>query len=66
MAENVLVKDVSPDNATLLLAAAEELGLDQSVVATSGDGFVVPAEVAQKAGLAEGPPPDASAEAEKE
>lgn len=59
MAENVVVKDVSPDNATLLLGAAEELGLDQGVVRTSGNGFVVPREVAERAGLVDSDQPPA-------
>jgi len=37
------------ETATLLLAAAEELDLDQSVVRTSEGKFVVPKEVADKA-----------------
>lgn len=37
------------ETATLLLAAAEELGLDPSVVKTSEGSFVVPAEVKAKA-----------------
>jgi hypothetical protein len=36
------------ETATLLLAAAEELGLGQSVVRTSDSGFLVPEEVAKK------------------
>lgn len=41
----------SRDNAILLLAAAEELDLDASVVRSSNGGFVVSEEVAKKAGL---------------
>jgi len=37
------------DQATLLLAAAEELGLDPSVVQTYEGGFLVPQEVHDKA-----------------
>jgi hypothetical protein len=37
------------DTATLLLAAAEDLDLDQSVVKTSEGGFLVPSEVNDKA-----------------
>lgn len=45
------------DNAVLLLAAAEELGLDSSVVRTSTSAFVVPEDVAKKAGFnSEGEP----------
>lgn len=40
----------SADTAVLLLAAAEELGLDPSVVRTTSDGYLVPAEVAKKVG----------------
>jgi hypothetical protein len=39
------------EQATLLLAAAEELDLDPSVVRTGEGTFVVPTEVADKAGL---------------
>ena len=39
------------DHAVLLLAAAEELELGPSVVATTDHGFSVPAEVAKKAGV---------------
>lgn len=39
------------DHAVLLLAAAEELELDASVVATTDHGFSVPAKVAEKAGV---------------
>lgn len=38
--------------ATLLLAAAEDLDLDQSEVRTTGGGFLVSSEIADKAGLA--------------
>lgn len=37
------------ETATLLLAAAEELGLDQAVVGTVEGGFLVPSEVNDKA-----------------
>lgn len=37
------------ETATLLLAAAEDLGLDQAVVRTAEGKFVVPQEVADKA-----------------
>jgi hypothetical protein len=37
------------ETATLLLAAAEDLGLDQGVVATREGSFVVPTEVHDKA-----------------
>ena len=49
--ENVEVKGRTSDNATLLLAAAEELNLPAGVVETTGSGFRVPVEVAKKAGL---------------
>lgn len=39
------------EQATLLLAAAEELDLDPSAVRTGEGVFVVPSEVADKAGL---------------
>lgn len=41
--------DNASETATLLLAAAEELGLDQRVVGTSESGFLVPGEVKDKA-----------------
>lgn len=57
MAENKINDQIAinHDNAVLLLAAAQELGLDPSVVATTSDGtFNVPQEVVDKAGLGEG------------
>jgi hypothetical protein len=61
MAE-VEVKGLNSENATLLLAAAEELGLPAHVVRTDGHGgsFFVPEEVANKADLG-----DESAKANK-
>ena len=54
--------DNPSETATLLLAAAEELGLDQSVVGyDSYDGFVVPEEVAKKAAKSEAPAKKAAA-----
>lgn len=41
--------DADQDNATLLLAAAEELDLPPSVVTTSSTGFLAPKEVVDKA-----------------
>ena len=41
--------DNPSETATLLLAAAEELGLDQGVVGTVEGGFLVPSEVNDKA-----------------
>lgn len=41
--------DKTADNAVLLLAAAEELGLGPEVVRTSEGAFVVPEEVRDKA-----------------
>lgn len=55
--------DDTADTATLLLAAAEDLDLDPGVVGTVTGAFVVPKEVADKAGVAYGsgepeePPP---------
>jgi hypothetical protein len=43
--------EITGDNATLLLAAAEELNLEASVVKVENNQFVVPAEVAKKAGV---------------
>jgi hypothetical protein len=41
--------DDASETATLLLAAAEELGLDPGVVATQEGAFLVPTEVNEKA-----------------
>jgi hypothetical protein len=55
---------VTRDNATLLLAAAEELGLDSDVVTVDHDrgGFTAPAAVVKRASEGgeseEAPPPD--------
>ena len=49
------------EQATLLLAAAEDLDLDQSVVRTEEGAFVVPEEVADKAGVGEKPAKKAAA-----
>lgn len=43
--------DNPSDTATLLLAAAEESGVDQSVVRASSGTFYVPAGIAKKAGV---------------
>lgn len=43
--------DSGSDTATLLLAAAQELDLPAGVVKAKGRSFVVPAEVAKKAGI---------------
>lgn len=53
--DKVKVPGLTEDNAVLLLAAAEELGLDpRTVVVSPSEGaFVVPSEVADKAGLGE-------------
>lgn len=52
MSDTISVAGLTGDNAVLLLAAAEELGLDASVVQTTSYGhFNVPAEVADKAGF---------------
>lgn len=57
---------ITSDNAVLLLAAAQELGLDPGVVATTGDGvFSVPQEVVDKAGLGEKKRPAAKKAAAK-
>lgn len=51
MSESVEVPygDKDSDNAVLLLAAAQELDLPPSVITTTGQGFVVPKEVHDKA-----------------
>lgn len=46
---DVEIEGRSRDTAVLLLAAAEDLGLDPSVVRTTTNGYVVPEEVAKKA-----------------
>jgi len=70
MAETVKVQGVSQDTAVLLLAAAEELGLDARVVQVEGDGFRVPKEVADKADVGnvddESPEPEQAPEPEPE
>lgn len=55
MSESKLVPGLTSDNATYLLAAAEELGLDPGVVQVdhSAGGFTAPAEVVDRAGLGE-------------
>lgn len=51
MSETTKVNGLSADNATLLLAAAEDLGLNPSVVTVSSGQFIAPTEVVKKAGL---------------
>jgi hypothetical protein len=53
MSDQVEVKfsGEASDRAVLLLAAAEELGLDASVIRSSYGAFLVPEEVAKKAGF---------------
>ena len=53
---DVQIEGRSADKATLLLAAAEELGLDASVVRTTSGGYIVPEDVADEAGLSEDKP----------
>jgi topoisomerase IA-like protein len=53
---DVEIEGRSRDNAILLLAAAEELDLDVSVVRTTTNGYIVPEEVANEAGLGEEKP----------
>ena len=48
------------ENATLLLAAAEDLDQDVSVVRTIGGAFIVPQDVADKAGVDYDKPEDES------
>lgn len=58
MSDEVLIEygDNASDTATLLLGAADELGFEPWVVRNQPEdnGFRVPEEVAQKAGLAKG------------
>lgn len=68
MAENQINDriEINHDNAVLLLAAAEELGLDQRIVETTSDGrFRVPQEVVDKAGLGEGKKAPSESKVEK-
>lgn len=53
---DVNIEGHDSDTAVLLLAAAEELDLDPGVVRTTTSGFLVPEEVANKAGLGEEEP----------
>jgi topoisomerase IA-like protein len=46
---DVEIEGRSRDQAILLLAAAEDLGLDASVVRTTTTGYLVPEEVAKQA-----------------
>jgi hypothetical protein len=69
MSDEIEVKGQSTENAVLLLAAAEELGLDPGVVRTDSNGsFHVPKDVADKAGFDENgvPKSKAAKEAEKQ
>lgn len=68
MSESVEVPfgDNPSETATLLLAAAEELGIDQSVVQTNSEGaFVVPEKVRDKAFSTEKKAPAKKAAAKK-
>lgn len=51
MSDTVFITGQNRDNAILLLAAAEELEQDASVVATAEGGYNVPVEVAEQAGF---------------
>lgn len=42
---DVHIKGRSPEKAILYLAAAEDLGLDASVVRTTSDGYLLPEEI---------------------
>lgn len=48
---DIHIGEKSGDNAVLLLAAAENLDLDPSVVRTTSNGFSVPEDVAKEAGF---------------
>jgi outer membrane biosynthesis protein TonB len=54
------------DTAVLLLAAAEELDMDQAVVGTGSGYFIAPTEVAQRAGLVPADEPEPETEPEPE
>lgn len=53
---DVQIEGRGRDVAVLLLAAAEDLGLDVSVVRTTTNGYIVPEEVRDQAGLGEEKP----------
>jgi hypothetical protein len=57
MADDVEVEGKTSEIATILLEAAEKLGLDPGVVRTSDDGFVVPKDVYKKADWPKGQKP---------
>lgn len=62
MSEKVYIKGQNHDTAVLLLAAAEELDQNVSLVRTVDGGFSVPADIADKAGFdADGNPKKAAA-----
>lgn len=61
---DVVIEGRSRDNAVLLLAAAKDLDLDPSVaVRTTTNGYLVPEEVANQAGLGEEKPKAEASEA---
>lgn len=62
---DVEIQGRSRDNAVLLLAAAEDLNLDAGVVRTTTNGYLVPEEVANQAGLGEEKPKPAKKAAAK-
>jgi hypothetical protein len=55
--DDVEVEGQTSDNATILLEAAEKLGLDPGVVRTTDGGFVVPKDVFKKANWPKGQKP---------
>jgi hypothetical protein len=59
--DQITVPGQSHDNAVLLLEAAQQLDLDPSVVRTTEGGFLVPKEVADKAGFDENGKPTGKA-----
>lgn len=62
---DVQIEGRSRDSAILLLAAARDLDLPTSVVRTTTNGYIVPEEVADKAGLGEEKPKAAKKTAAK-
>jgi hypothetical protein len=47
--ETVVIEGRSRDNATLLIAAAREIGVDETLIRTTTSGYIVPKEVAEVA-----------------
>lgn len=63
--ETVEIKGRSRDNATLLIAAARKIGVDETLIRTTTSGYVVPKEVAEEAFPTEKKAPAKKAAAKK-